>query len=150
MFSFLKRKQPKRSIIDGESVKLLLDSSLRLRKTTNYRHLAQKERMAVITFADIEKASAKSFAPWVEGRWECEDIARSLVDAAQRMAANEGLSWAIGTLRADGDGDTLHVYVWAIIHREGPFADRDVVFYDPTIRRWVGADELNNVDYTLT
>jgi len=150
MFSFFKRSKPARAVIDGATVHVLLDNALRGRKAPNYRHLAQKQRMAVIGYAEIEKASAKSFAPWVEGRWECEDIARSLIDTAQRTAANEGLSWAVGTLRAQKSLDELHVYAWAIVHREGRFADRDVVFYDPTARKWVGADELKNVDYTLT
>lgn len=146
-----KAKAPLRSTIDGATVKALLDLALKSVRTSNYRHLAQKQTLAVITLADVERASAKSYSPWVKDTWECEDQARSLIDTAQRLAANEGRSWAIGTLRADApNGDGLHVYVWAIVLTEGRFAARDVVFFDPTARMWASAGKLNSVDYSMT
>lgn len=148
-FTKNKPKQPLRSTIDGATVKALLDLSLRNRKRGDYRHLAQKDTMSVITRADVDKASRKAFMPWKSGVWECENQALALVHEAQKLAANEGLSWAIGVIRArPPQGINLHVYVWAIVHSEGRFADRDVYFYDPTAQTWVSAADLNDVDYS--
>jgi hypothetical protein len=100
----------------------------------------------------VDKASRKAWMPWFAGKWECEDQSRALVHEAQKLAANEGRSWAIGTLRARAPKglDGLHVYVWAIVQTEGRFAGRDVYFYDPTAQSWASAADLHEVDYTMT
>jgi hypothetical protein len=150
MFSwFSKPKAPLRSAIDGATVKLLLDIALQGRRRADYRHIGQKESMSVITRADVDKASRKAWMPWDAGKWECEDQARALVNEAQKIAANEGRSWAIGTLRARSpQGIGLHVYIWAIVQAEGRLGDRDVYFYDPTAQSWASAADLREVDYT--
>lgn len=147
-----KPKVATRSAIDGATVKALLDLALRGRKRDDYRHFAQKDTLSVVTMDDVAKANNKAYAPWKKDVWECEDIARSMVNEAQKMAANEGRSWAVGTLRARAPKgvDGLHVYVWAIILTEGRFAGRDVVFYDPTARQWTSAGLLYDADYTLS
>lgn len=152
MWPFTSKAKPLRSTIDGATVKALLDLALLHRTRRDYRHFAQKDTTSVITRSDVEAASRKSFMPWKAGTWECEDQARALVHEAQKMAANEGRSWAIGTLRARAPRglDGLHVYVWAVVLTEGRFAGRDVAFYDPTARQWVSAAELNDVDYSMT
>lgn len=151
MWPFSRKPKPIRSTIDGATVKALLDLALKDRKTNNYRHLAQKDTLSVITRADVDKASNKAWMPWKSEIHECEDQARALVNEAQKIAANEGRSWAIGTLRASApNGMGLHVYVWAIVLTEGRFAGRDVYFYDPTERSWVSAANLHDVDYSMT
>lgn len=153
MWPFIsKPKAPLRSTIDGATVKALLDLALRNRTRKDFRHFAQKDAMSVITRADVDAASRKAFMPWKAGTWECEDQARALIHEAQRIAANEGRSWAIGTLRARAPrGLDLHVYVWAIVLSEGArFAARDVYFYDPTARSWTSAAQLIDVDYSMT
>lgn len=152
MWPFASKSKPLRSTIDGATVKALLDLALRERKRKDYRHFAQKSETSVITLTDVETASRKSYMPWKAGTWECEDQARALVHEAQKMAANEGRSWAIGTLRARAPRglDGLHVYVWAVVLTEGRFAGRDVAFYDSTARQWVSASDLNDVDYSMT
>ncbi len=145
-----KPKTPLRSAIDGATVKALLDLSLMGRKRADYRHFGQKDTLSVITRADVDKASRKAWMPWFAAKWECEDQARALVHEAQKIAANEGRSWAIGTLRARAPrGIGLHVYVWAIVQSEGRFGDRDVYFYDPTAQSWASAADLHEVDYTI-
>jgi hypothetical protein len=147
-----KPKVPLRSAIDGATVKALLDLALRGRKRADYRHFGQKETLSVITRADVDKASRKAWMPWKSGTHECEDQARALVCEAQKIAANEGRSWAIGTLRARAPNglEGLHVYVWAIVLTEGRFAGRDVYFYNPTEQTWASASELYDVDYSMT
>ncbi len=146
-----KPKTPLRSAVDGATVMALLDLSLRGRKRHDYRHFSQKDTLSVITRADVDKASRKAFMPWFAGKWECEDLARACVNEAQKLAANEGRSWAIGTLRARAPrGIGLHVYAWAIVQSEGRFGDRDVCFYDPTAQSWTSAAQLHEVDYTMS
>lgn len=152
MWPFSLKSKPVRSTIDGATVKALIDLALKHKTSGNYRHLAQKREMSVVTRSDVEKASKKAFMPWRAGSWECEDQSRALVHEAQKVAANEGRSWAIGTLRARAPYgiDGLHVYVWAVVLTEGRFAGRDVVFYDPTAREWTSAANLNEVDFSMT
>ena len=150
MWPFSSKPKPIRSTIDGATVKAILDLALLNRKTDNYRHIGQKTTMSVITRADVDKASRKAWMPWKAGTHECEDQARALVCEAQKIAANEGRSWAIGTLRARAPNglEGLHVYVWAIVLTEGRFAGRDVYFYNPTEQTWASASELYDVDYS--
>lgn len=147
-----KPKTSLRSTIDGATVKALLDAALSTRRRSDYRHFATKETTSVVTRADVETASRKAFKPWKEGVWECEDQARALVHEAQKAAANEGRSWAVGTLRARAPYglDGLHVYAWAVVQTEGRFAGREICVYDSTARRWVDVADLNDVDYTMT
>lgn len=145
------KKVPSRSRIDGATVEGLLSLKLRDRKRANYRHLPTKGTTAVPTMADIEAAEKKAFRPWLKDAWECEQQAIELVQQCQKIAANEGLSWAVGIMRArPASGDGLHVYVFAVVHAtDGRFADRDVRFYDATARRWVGVEAFSGVDFTL-
>lgn len=146
-----KPKTPLRSAVDGATVMALLDLALRGRKRHDYRHFSQKDTLSVITRADVDKASRKAFMPWKKDVWECENIALAVMHEAQKIAANEGRSWAIGILRARAPrGVGLHVYIWAIVQSEGRFGDRDVYFYDPTAQSWASAAELHEVDYTMT
>lgn len=129
----LKPVAPSRRVLDIETVRTLLKHAIKGHVQTNYRDIWTKEKMATITAADVEEASRKSFMPWAKNRWECEDQARALIDAAQRKAANEGMTWAIGELHADLPGQILdgprHVYVWAVI-------SSSIAFYNPTAREW--------------
>lgn len=152
MWPFSSKPKLIRSTIDGSTVKALLDLALQNRKTDNYRHIGQKTTMSVITRADVDKASRKAWMPWRAGIHECEDQARALVCEAQKIAANEGHSWAIGTIRARAPRgiEGLHIYVFAIVLTEGRFAGRDVYFYDPTEQSWASASELYDVDYSMT
>jgi hypothetical protein len=151
MWFFSRKPKTIRNTIDGATVMALLDLSLRGRKRSDYRHISQKEIFSVITRADVDRASRKAFMPWKADAWECENIAMACLNEAQKMAANEGRSWAMGILRARAQrGISLHVYVWAIVLNEGRFADRDVYFYDPTAQSWVAKEELRDVDYSMT
>lgn len=147
-----KPKPPARTAIFGETVHVLLNAALVGNKTSHYRHLSQKSTLSVITTSDIEAAAKKAYMPWRKDAWECEDQARALVNEAQRMAANEGRSWAIGTLRAEDPSKSsgLHVLVWAIVLLPGRFTERAVVCYDATAQQWRGISTLTGVDYTMT
>ena len=140
MFSFFKKTKPvsSRRVLDIETVRLLLKSSIKNHIQTNYRDIWTMERMATISSADVEEASRKSYMPWSKDRWECERQASSLIEAAQRKAANEGMCWAIGTMHADSPGQILdaprHVYVWAVV-------SSSIVFFDPTAREWCECPE---------
>jgi len=133
-----------RRVLDIETVRTLLKHAIEGRTQSNYRDIWSKEKMATIGSADVEEASRKSFMPWTKNRWECEDQSRALVDAAQRKAANEGMTWAIGILFADSPGQILdaprHVYVWAVV-------SSSIVFYDPTARQWCECPE--NIYFSL-
>lgn len=147
-----KPKAPARSTIDGATVKALLNAALSGSKAANYRHLGQKAIASVILTSDLEAAAKKAFMPWKKDVWECEDQARALVNEAQKLAANEGRSWAIGTLRADDPTKEsgMHVLVWAVALLPGRFAERAVICYDATAQKWRGISTLTGVDYTLT
>lgn len=152
MWPFSSKPKPlPRRTLDGATVKALLELALKGRTRPDFRHFAQKDRMNVVTRQDIERAADKAFKPWRKEAWECEDQARALVHEAQKSAANEGCSWALGTLRsAYASSGELHVFVWCIVATEGRFAGLEVLFYNPTARGWSSVHELNQVDYTLT
>lgn len=118
---------------DVETVRTLLEHTLQGATQPNFKAFWSKELMAAVTPADIEEASKKSFSPWAKNRWECKDQARSLVEAAQRKAANEGCTFALGILFADPPTPSFdasrHVYVWAVIGSV-------IAFFDPTARKW--------------
>ncbi len=152
MWPFTSKPKPVRSAIDGATVRALLNAALSGSKAANYRHISQKDTLSVVLPADIEAAAKKAFMPWQKDVWECEDQARALVHEAQKMAANEGRSWAVGTLRADDPtkASGLHVLVWAVALLPGRFAERAVICYDATAQKWRGISTLTGVDYTLT
>lgn len=152
MWPFTPKPKPVRSAIDEATVKALLNAALSGSKAANYQHISQKDTLSVILPSDIEAAAKKAFMPWRKDVWECEDQARALVHEAQKMAANEGRSWAVGTLRADDPtkASGLHVLVWAVALLPGRFAERAVICYDPTAQKWRGISTLTGVDYTLT
>jgi len=141
---------PRRKLT-GETVAVLLREALKNVTAANYRHVTQKEKLAVITKEKVVQAADRAFMPWRENVWECEDIARALVNEAQRMAANEGCSWAIGTLRGAYDATSLHVWVWAVVEdKAGQFPASRVVIYNPAARDWEDISELKDIDYTFT
>ena len=152
MWPFTSKPKPVRSAIDGATVRALLNAALSGSKAANYRHISQKDTLSVVLPADIEAAAKKAFMPWQKDVWECEDQARALVHEAQKIAANEGRSWAVGTLRADDPtkASGMHVLVWAIAILPGMFAERAVICYDATAQKWRGISTLTGVDYTLT
>jgi len=135
-----------RRVLDVETVRTLLKHSLGADITSNYRSIWTKEKMMVTTGEAVEKASKKSFAPWVKHVWECEDQARALIDALQRAAANQGHTAAVGQIHADAPAEVLatdsprHVYVFAVIGTV-------VAFYDPTAQRW--CDRPRNIYFSL-
>lgn len=148
---------PQRRTLDGATVKALLAEAFKNATTANYRHLTQKNKLAVCSMQDIEAASVKAFMPWKKDVWECEDQARALLHECQRRAANEGCSWACGILRGDNTEvfDTervLHVWLWAIVEKPGltHFPESRVMCYDATARRWTDLRDVCDVDYTMT
>jgi hypothetical protein len=130
-----RKKQPPvpRRKLDVETVRMLLDKRIAENKQSNFKSYWTKSAMALATVKDVEDASAKSYAPWVKDVWECENQAHSLIEAAQRKAANEGCQIAIGIVFADPPGrfqdSERHVYVWIV-------SGQGIDFYDPTARRW--------------
>lgn len=151
LLSFLKRKPPQRPRIHSAALSALLHGALH--KRGDYDHMAQKDIMAVITVADVLRAADAAFMPWRENVWECEDQARAVIHHAQRMAANEGCSWAVGTLRAQPPPSrpqhTRHVYVWAVVTEENSPAQK-LVIYDATARGFISREYVREVDYTIT
>lgn len=146
LFSFLLNPRPARARLSGEQVASLLRATLH--KRGDYQHFGQKRTLAVVTQADLLKAESRSWMPWQQDRWECEDQCRAAVDAAQRSAANEGCSWACGVLRAQPPAsqpqDSRHVYVWAVT------GTGLVIIRDITARAWIAPQDLREVDYTMT
>ncbi len=151
LFKINKPVAPRRRL-DGKTVYTLLKEALKGHLADNYRHVSQKTVLAVTTKEKVVQAADRSFMPWRENQWECEDVARALVNEAQRMAANEGCSWAVGTLRGSSSPTMLHVWVWAIVEdkNSGQFPASRVVIYDPTAREWEDIDDLRDVDYSFT
>ena len=116
----------------------------------NFRLIVQKGAMVCPLKAMLRKAADQAYKPWQENRWECEDQARAVVHHAQLIAAKEGCSWAVGTLRAnapEGSSHELHVFVWAILDtHEG----LQFTLFDPTADEWADVPDLSGVDYALT
>lgn len=154
MFSFFKRKptKPLRRRLTGETVSVRVREALLENGAPNLRVLIQKAEMACVEYAELHALAKRCLMPWAKDVWECEDIARNLVNEAQKVAANEGCSWAIGTVRARPPGwadlkvkpDTLHVYVWFV------GIAGNVHFYDPTALSAVHEDDIIEADYALT
>jgi len=152
LFKLDTKPQPPRRRLDGPTVCALLREALKSHLAANYRHVSQKTVLAVTTKEKIVQAADRCFQPWRENVWECEDQSRAVVNEAQRMAANEGCSWAVGTLRGAASATMLHVWVWALIEDKQArlFPQSKLVVYDPTAREWEDIAELKDVDYTFT
>jgi hypothetical protein len=147
---FSKPSAPRR-MIQGPVVATTLHEALRGRTAPNYRHIAQKLVMAVCDMKSIEDAAKAAYKPWKKDVWECEDIARAALNRLQERAANQGCSFAAGTLRANApEGTDLHVYLWCLVDHPAIDGGNIAVFYDPTELRWVVSEALYNVDYTMT
>jgi hypothetical protein len=144
--------KPARRRFVGASVSMKVSEALIAAACSNFRVLIQKDLMAGVSFEEVNTLALLHFKPWSREVWECEDIARNLVNEAQKIAANEGCSWAIGTVRARPPDwnidslrvDALHVYVW-FITSEGA-----VNFYDPTACKAVHSGDVLESDYVLT
>jgi hypothetical protein len=138
--------------LTGETVSGLVREALLEEAATNLRVIMQKDEMACVELAELHALAKKCAMPWRKDVWECEDIARNLVNEAQKIAANEGCSWAIGTVRARPPGwsemqvkpDALHVYVWYIT------LTGRVYFYDPAARTAAYEDDVIEADYAIT
>ena len=141
--------------LSGETVAALLRTALHGRVTANYRHIGQKTQLAVTAREKIVQASDRAFMPWLDGRWECENQAMAVVNEAQKIAANEGCSWACGMLRGrrtEGMEDALHVWVWALVEEDpkAMFPTAKLLLYDATAREWDDLVDVKDIDYTLT
>lgn len=152
---FIPKPSVKRRLLTGAVVRSLVTMALQGRVSSNFRAFLQKDWMAVTTRADLAAVANKAWIPWRRAQWECEDQARAVIDAAQRKGANEGCSWACGTLRSEmtAPEGMLHVYIWALVEHPGSTRTNpqsEVAFFDPTALKWVEASALRNVDYLLT
>ena len=151
MWPFSTKPKPKaqRSRITGETCSMLLQALFRGRTLPNFKLFMQKQTLTCPTTADVEQASQRAFMPWCQDVWECEDIARAFVHECQRTAANEGCSWAVGTLRANsplGTPNEMHVFAWCIV--EDSHGARAAKIYDPTACQWCNIP--SGIDYALS
>lgn len=149
LFSSSPKPEPRR--VPGAFVAAALATKLHCR--SDYQHYGQKATMALPTPEDVALVVDAAWMPWKENVWECEDQARAVVHEAQKRAAKQGCSWAIGTLRAQPPAhlpqDSRHVYVWALCQAFAGMSP-GVLIYDPTARKAVAVSSLREVDYTMT
>lgn len=150
IWPFRKSKpQLTRSRLSGGVVHSLVVRALVGKTQQNFRLLMQKGVMACPPKAMLRKAADQAHKPWRKEVWECEDQARAVVHHAQLIAAQEGCSWAVGTLRAnapEGSSHDLHVFVWAILDtHEG----LEFTLFDPTADDWADVPDLSGVDYAI-
>lgn len=146
------KAKPQRRRLTGATVSACVREALLESGSSNLRVIVQKSEMACVEYAELHDMAKRCAMPWRKDVWECEDIARNLVNEAQKAAANEGCSWAVGTVRARPPGwneqqvkpDVLHVFVWGI-----GLAGR-VYFYDPTSLLSVHEDDIVEADYAIT
>lgn len=145
-----KKKTPRRERVTQAAVSHTL---LTLHRRADYQHLNQKAALALPSAMEVADVVRDAWEPWQQHAWECEDQARAVIHAAQIKAANEGCSWAIGTLRAQppkgSDQSIRHVYVWAVI-RTRPGGPLSLLIHDPTALRSVPVEAVREVDYTMT
>jgi hypothetical protein len=131
-------------------VNALVTRALQGKTLPNFRLFMQKSLLACPPKPMLRKAADLAFKDWQGDLWECEDQARALVHHAQLIAAKEGCSWAVGTLRAnapEGTPGALHVFVWAILDLpEG----LQFTLFDPTANEWADVPDLTGVDYAIT
>jgi hypothetical protein len=149
MWPFTSKPKLPRRQLNGATVHALVTRALQGRTLPNCRMLMQKGVMACPSKAMLRKVADQAHKPWREDVWECEDQARAVVHHAQLMAAAEGCSWAVGTLRAaapEGSSHELHVFVWAILDLpEG----LQFTLFDATADDWADVPDLTGVDYVL-
>lgn len=142
---------PPRRKFDVETVRMLLEQRVKDNAQSNFKAYWTKRTMAQATVADVEAASRKSYAPWKKDVWECEAQAWSLIEHAQRAAANEGCSLAIGILFADTPGPFLdaerHVYVWILRDSGTRYDMPQIDVYDPTACKWCALPQ--NIYFSL-
>lgn len=150
---FKPKPQADRRRLTGAAVAMLLSHALNGQKAPNYRHVGTKRVMAVTTREMIRAASDRSFKPWVEDAWECEQQAQAVVNELQTMATAEGCSHAAGILiglHADDptadDRQDFHVWVWAVV--ESQPAPR-IVLFDATTREWADIPDVNDIHFSL-
>lgn len=136
--------------INDRTVNALVLQALAGKTMPNFRFFMQKGTMSCPPRAMLRRAADLALKPWKANAWECEDQARATVHQCQLIAANEGCSWAVGTLRASAPEDSpssLHVFVWAILDLpEG----LQFTLFDPAANDWADLPDLNGVDYAIT
>lgn len=150
MWPFTSKPKLPRRQLNGATVHALVARALQGKTQPNFRLFMQKGIMACPPKTMLRKSADQAYKPWQENLWECEDQARAVVHHAQLIAAKEGCSWAVGTLRAnapEGSSHDLHVFVWAIFDLpEG----LQFTLFDPTADEWADVPDLSGVDYALT
>ena len=150
MWPFTSKPKLPRRQLRGETAQAMVLLALKGKTQQNFRLIMQKGVMACPSKLMLRKAADQAYKPWQENVWECEDQARAVVHQAQLLAAKEGCSWAVGTLRAnapEGASHDLHVFVWAILDtHEG----LQFTLFDPTTDDWADVPDLSGVDYALT
>lgn len=150
MWPFTSKSQAPRRRLNGATVHALVTRALQGKTLPNFRLFMQKGTLACPPKAMLRKAADQALKPWRKDVWECEDQARAVVHHAQLIAAKEGCSWAVGTLRAaapEGTPGSLHVFVWAILDLpEG----LQFTLFDPTADDWADVPDLTGVDYAIT
>lgn len=145
MFSFFKK--PQRTVIDGATCTALIRSALSGRTLTGFKFVNSKAVVACPTVDDVVNSDIKSWLPWEENIWECENQANALVHQIQLLARSRRQTYAVGVLRADAPGrgpGWLHVFVWAVCTTS---KGREVLIFDPTDRKWFDIKKLTGVDY---
>jgi hypothetical protein len=149
MWPFTSKPKAARRRLNGDTVHALVKRALQGKTLPNFKLFMQKALLACPPKAMLRKAADQALKPWQGNVWECEDQARAVVHHAQLIAAKEGCSWAVGTLRAhapDGTHGSLHVFVWAILDLpEG----LQFTLFDPTADDWADVPDLSGVDYAL-
>lgn len=150
MWPFTSKPNLPRRQLRGETAQAMVMLAMKGKTQPNFRLIMQKGIMACPPKVMLRKAADQAYKPWQENLWECEDQARAVVHQAQLLAAKEGCSWAVGTLRAnapEGSSHDLHVFVWAILDtHEG----LQFTLFDPTADEWADVPDLSGVDYALT
>jgi hypothetical protein len=150
MWPFTSKPKPTRRRLNGATVHSLVARALEGKTLPNFRLFMQKSLLACPPKVMLRKAADQALKPWRANVWECEDQARALVHQCQLIAASEGCSWAVGTLRANAPEATpgsLHVFVWAILDLpEG----LQFTLFDPTADDWADVPDLTGVDYAIT
>lgn len=150
MWFFTPKPKTTRRRLSGAVIYTLVSRALAGKTLPNFRLFMQKNVMSCPSKASVRKAADQAFKPWRKDVWECEDQARALVHQCQLTAANEGCSWAVGTLRAsapEGSSHELHVFVWVILDTPG---GPQFTLFDPTADDWADLPDLTDVDYAIT
>ncbi|MEZ5386474.1 MAG: hypothetical protein R3F13_13260 [Prosthecobacter sp.] len=158
LFSFFKRKpQRLRPRLSGEAVQALLLVALRPKAVQPgvFQPNIEKRILACPTREEFEAVAQNAFRKWEANRWECEDQLRRAIDAAQQKAAQEGISWACGGLRADPPPSApaavrmseRHKYAWVFLDTP---KGRELAIFDTTANDWARLQDLTGVEYCNT